>query len=63
MRSNVYLMLAFFVGIAVVGIAVFMLMIAAAHTVRPSDFPVYAYRDYIDRSEDMTFTADGGAHL
>lgn len=36
MRSNVYLMLAFFAGIAVVGIAVFMLMIAAAHTVRPT---------------------------
>lgn len=63
MRSNVYLMLAFLAGIAVVAIAVFMLMIAAAHTVRPSDFPVYAYRDYIDRSEDMTFTADGGAQL
>ncbi len=63
MRSNIYLVFAFIAGIAVVGIAVFTAVIAATHTVRPSDFPVYVYSGYTDRTESMTFTADGGAQL
>ena len=63
MRSNIYLVFAFIAGIAIVGIVVFTAVIAAIHTVRPSDFPVYAYSEYIDRTDSMTFTADGGAQL
>ena len=63
MRSNIYLVFAFIAGIAVVGIAVFTAVIAAIHTVSPSDFPAYAYSEYIDRTENVIFTADGGAQL
>ena len=63
MRSNAYLIFTFFAGIAVAGIAVFTVIIAATHTVSPTDFPTYARAEYIDRSESMTFTADGGAQL
>lgn len=62
-RSNAYLFFTFFAGIAVVGMAVFTVIIAATHTISPSDFPVYVRAEYIDRSESMTFTSDGGAQL
>ena len=63
MRSNIYILFGFLAGIAVVCIAVFTVIVATSHAVSPSDFPVYAYSEYIDRTSSMTFTADGGAQL
>ncbi len=63
MRSNIYILFGFLAGIAVVCIAVFTVIVATSHAVSPSDFPRYAYSDYIDRTSSMTFTADGGAQL
>lgn len=63
MRSNIYILFGFLAGIAVVCIAVFIVILATSHAVSPSDFPVYAYSEYIDRTSSMTFTADGGAQL
>ena len=63
MRSNIYILFGFLAGIAVVCIAVFTVILATSHAVSPSDFPVYAYSEYIDRTSSMTFTADGGAQL
>ncbi len=62
-RSNIYMLLAIFACVIVIGIVAFTAIIAAVYTVSPSDFPVYSYDEYIDRSADMTFTADGGAQL
>ena len=55
MRSNIYILFGFLAGIAVVCIAVFTVIVATSHAVSPSDFPRYAYSDYIDRTSSMTF--------
>ncbi|MCH5161987.1 MAG: hypothetical protein J1G38_00670 [Clostridiales bacterium] len=62
MKNKAILIFSFLLGLIVIAIALAIVLFAASSD-NEVEFPQYAYRDYIDRSESMIFKGNAGAQL